>query len=118
MRSPSPDVVDDFLRGHSSIPDEGMFSTGTAFGDWRITAFVAKGGNGEVYRVQNRISGQAAALKVLVAASDPVKRERFLREARLLGQLRAVGTVPMWSSGVAGNPRVDEGLQDGGLHCG
>ena len=88
MRSPSPDVVDDFLRGHSSIPDEGTFSTGTAFGDWRITAFVAKGGNGEVYRVENRISGQAAALKVLVAASDVTKRERFLREVKLLERLK------------------------------
>ena len=99
MRSPSPDVVDDFLRGHSSIPDEGTFSTGTAFGDWRITAFVAKGGNGEVYRVQNRISGQAAALKVLVAASDPVKRERFLREVKLLERLKGSHFPRLFATG-------------------
>lgn len=99
MRSPSPDVVDDFLRGHSSIPDEGTFSTGTAFGDWRITAFVAKGGNGEVYRVQNRISGQAAALKVLVAASDPVKRERFLREVKLLERLKGPHFPRLFATG-------------------
>ena len=99
MRSPSPDVVDDFLRGHSSIPDEGTFSTGTAFGDWRITAFVAKGGNGEVYRVQNRISGQAAALKVLIAASDPVKRERFLREVKLLERLKGSHFPRLFATG-------------------
>ena len=99
MRSPSPDVVDDFLRGHSSIPDEGTFSTGTAFGDWRITAFVAKGGNGEVYRVQNRISGQAAALKVLIAASDPVKRERFLREVKLLERLKGPHFPRLFATG-------------------
>ena len=105
MRSPSPDVVDDFLRGHSSIPDEGTFSTGTAFGDWRITAFVAKGGNGEVYRVQNRISGQAAALKVLVAAPDPVKRERFLREVKLLERLKGPHFPRLFATGeVEGRP--------------
>ena len=105
MGNPSPDVVDDFLQSHSSIPDEGAFSTGTAFGDWRITAFVAKGGNGEVYRVENRISGQAAALKVLVAASDATKRERFLREARLLGRLKGSHFPRLFAAGeVDGNP--------------
>ena len=105
MRSPSPDVVDDFLRGHSSIPDEGTFSTGTAFGDWRITAFVAKGGNGEVYRVENRVSGQVGALKVLVEESDASKRERFLRESKLLGQLRGPHFPRLFASGeIEGHP--------------
>ena len=105
MGSIAPDVVDDFLRGHSSIPDEGAFSTGTAFGGWRITAFVAKGGNGEVYRVENRVSGQAGALKVLVATSDAAKRERFLREARLLGQLKGSHFPRLFASGeVEGRP--------------
>ena len=105
MGSFAPDVVDDFLRSHPSFPDEGAFSTGTAFGDWLITAFVARGGNGEVYRVENQISGQAAALKVLVAASDPVKRERFLREARLLGRLKGSHFPRLFAAGeVNGNP--------------
>ena len=99
MGSSSPDVVDDFLRDHSSIPDEGTFSTGAAFGDWRITAFVAKGGNGEVYRVENRVSGQVGALKVLVTASDASKRERFLREAKLLGQLKGPHFPRLFASG-------------------
>lgn len=99
MGSSSPDVVDDFLRGHSSIPDEGTFSTGIVFGDWRITAFVAKGGNGEVYRVENLVSGQVGALKVLVATSDTVKRERFLREARLLGEVKGAHFPRLFASG-------------------
>ena len=105
MGNPSPDVVDDFLQSHSSIPDDGTFPTDTVFGDWRITAFVAKGGNGEVYRVENRISGQAAALKVLVAASDATKRERFLREARLLRRLKGSCFPRLFAAGeVDGNP--------------
>ena len=105
MGSSSPDVVDDFLRGHSSIPDEGAFSTGTAFGDWLITAFVAKGGNGEVYRVENRVSGQVGALKVLVATSDAAKRERFLREAKLLGQLKGLHFPRLFAAGeIEGRP--------------
>lgn len=107
MGSLAPDVVDGFLRGHSSISDGGAFSTGTAFGDWRITAFVAKGGNGEVYRVENQISGQAAALKVLVAASDTIKRERFLREAKLLAQLKGPHFPRLFAAGeVEGHPYV------------
>ena len=105
MGSSSPDVVDDFLRGHSSIPDEGTFSTGTAFGDWLITAFVAKGGNGEVYRVANQVSGQVGALKVLVEESDASKRERFLRESKLLGQLRGPHFPRLFASGeIEGHP--------------
>lgn len=105
MGSSSPEVVDDFLRGHSSIPDEGTFSTGTAFGDWRITAFVAKGGNGEVYRVENLVSGQVGALKALVTASDTTKRERFLREARLLGRLKGPHFPRLFAAGeVEGRP--------------
>ena len=101
MSGLSSGAVDDFLRGHSQIPDGGTFQAGDALGDWRITAFVAKGGNGEVYRVENRVSGQVGALKVLVAASDAVKRERFLREAKLLGQLRGRHFPRWFASGEA-----------------
>lgn len=100
-----PGDVDDFLRGHSAIPDDGTFPAGAAFGDWRITAFVAKGGNGEVYRVENRISGESAALKVLAATSDATKRERFLREAELLGQLKGPCFPRLFATGeVEGHP--------------
>lgn len=100
-----PGDVDDFLRGHSVIPDDGMFPAGAAFGDWRITAFVAKGGNGEVYRVENRISGESAALKVLAATSDATKRERFLREATLLGRLKGPCFPRLFATGeVEGHP--------------
>ena len=105
MNSLSSDVVDDFLRGHSAIPDEGAFATGTVFGDWQIMAFVSKGGNGEVYRVENRISGQVAALKVLVAASDAAKHERFLREVKLLGRLNGPHFPRLFAAGeVEGHP--------------
>ena len=101
----APDVVDDFLRSHSSILEESAFPTGTAFGEWRITAFVAKGGNGEVYRVENQVSGEVGALKVLVAASDATKRERFLREARLLRRLKGPHFPRLFASGeIDGHP--------------
>ena len=105
MSSLSPDVVDGFLQRHSAIPDEGIFPTGTTFGNWRIAAFVAKGGNGEVYRVENQVSGQVGALKVLITTSDTAKRERFLREARLLGQLKGPHFPRLFASGeVEGHP--------------
>ncbi len=105
MGPSSPDAVDEFLQRHPVIPDDGVFPTGADFGGWRITAFVARGGNGEVYRAVNQVSGQVGALKVLVVASDVAKRERFLREARLLKRLDGPHFPRLFASGeVDGHP--------------
>ena len=105
MGPSSPDAVDEFLQRHPVIPDDGVFPTGADFGDWRITAFVARGGNGEVYRAVNQVSGQVGALKVLVVASDVAKRERFLREERLLKRLDGPHFPRLFASGeVDGHP--------------
>ena len=42
----------------------GAFPAGTVFGDWRITAFIAKGGTAEVYCAVHAVLGTAAAVKV------------------------------------------------------
>ncbi len=57
-----------------------------------VTAFLGRGGSGEVYRVERVETGQAAALKVLMPKADvtPESREtanrRFVREAEFLAQ--------------------------------
>lgn len=84
--------IEDFLAAHGRMPTGASVSDGEMFGDWRVAAFLGKGGCGEVYRVVNDALDVAAALKVYVprtgenASHDAAARARFLRETRFLVQ--------------------------------
>lgn len=81
-----------FLLGHDPILPAATFPVGTVFGRWRITAFLGKGGNGEVYRAESSQPGHPVALKVHipVAGRSPSQtttaRQRFEREAHILSK--------------------------------
>ena len=84
--------IDDFLSAHAPVESSPTFVAGDQFGDWRVTAFLGRGGSGEVYRVVHTTLGTAAALKVCVknperdAARDEAVCVRFRREAKLLAE--------------------------------
>ncbi len=84
--------IESFLSAHESMPTGASFADGGMFGDWRVTAFLGKGGSGEVYRVTHAILGMAAALKVYVprtgeySSRDAAARARFTREIGFLAQ--------------------------------
>ena len=84
--------IEDFLAAHGRMPTGASVSDGETFGGWRVTAFLGKGGCGEVYRVVNDALDVAAALKVYVprtgenASRDAAARVRFLRETSFLAQ--------------------------------
>ena len=82
------DEIEGILSAHKRMPTGASFQDGAMFGNWRVTAFLGKGGNGEVYRVVHVSLGMSAALKVLVR-NEPRARERFVREARLLSGLKS-----------------------------
>ena len=82
------DEIGGILSSHAQVPTGASFKDGETFGNWRVTAFIGKGGNGEVYRVVHVSLGTSAALKVLVR-DEPRARERFLREAKLLSELKS-----------------------------
>ena len=82
------DEIEGILSAHGQVPTGASFKDGETFGNWRVTAFIGKGGNGEVYRVVHVSLGTSAALKVLVR-DEPRARERFLREAKLLSELKS-----------------------------
>lgn len=69
-----------------------IFAPGDRVGDWTIETIVGFGGMGEVYRVRRERKGfsQIAALKTVVSV-DPVERDRFLEERRILSSLEHSG---------------------------
>ena len=85
-------AIADFLAAHKPVSTGESVVPGAVFGDWRVTAFLGRGGSGEVYRVVHTTLGTAAALKVCVknperdASRDEAVCARFRREAKLLAE--------------------------------
>lgn len=82
------DEIEGILSAHERMPTGASFQDGAVFGNWRVTAFIGKGGSGEVYRAVHVSLGTSAAVKVLVR-DEPRARERFVREAKLLSELKS-----------------------------
>ena len=105
MKSADLREVDLFLVNHAPIEVRELFHNGDSFDDWRITAFLGRGGSGEVYRVVNSRNAMAAALKVFVRkqngnnASDGVARKRFEKEMRFLSDVKYVSFPRFISQG-------------------
>ena len=97
--------------------NRGTFAAGTLFGDWRLTAFVAKGGTAEVYCAEHVVLGTSAAVKVLSEPLTDSRKARFLREAKLLAELKSPSFPSFHGYGEAnGRPYfVEELLEPGEL---
>jgi tetratricopeptide (TPR) repeat protein len=68
---------------------------------YRVDSFLAKGGMGAVYRILDTDFQRPLAVKVLQASlrGQVHREERFLREARLTGQLQHPGIPPVQEMG-------------------
>ena len=77
--------LDSYLAAHRPIPSEASFADGELLGEWRIVAFLGKGGSAEVYQVENVRTGALAAAKILMR-DDAVAKERFRREVAILAK--------------------------------
>ena len=103
------------LSGCALGDDRGTFTAGTAFGDWRITAFIAKGGTAEVYCAEHVVLGTAAAVKVLSEPLTDSRKARFRREAKLLAELKSPSFPAFHGYGEAnGRPYIAEELLEPG----
>ena len=91
--------VERFLSRHERVKTDGMYTSGELFDCWRITAFLGRGGSGEVYRVVNVVTGEAAALKT---ALTPEARhaERIAREANFLSENHCVFFPQFFCKGI------------------
>jgi len=80
-----------------------MLATGTRFGPYEILAPLGAGGMGEVYRARDTRLGREVAVKVLPEefASDPERRARFEKEARVLAALNHRNVVAIYDVGEA-----------------
>ena len=79
----------------ASLPD------GSEVGRWRIVAFVARGGSGEVYRAVETEGSRTAALKILHRTDDAAVA-RFAREVQVLSELRDRAFPVFFESGTFG----------------
>ncbi len=86
--------VDAFLAAHCRVDIPSSFAPGEMIGQWRVAAFLGRGGSGEVYRVVADALGSAAALKICArvpgrdASRDDMVLARFRREMKLLAENR------------------------------
>lgn len=82
------DTVAAMCAAHANVDCAGRFPAGTIFGEWRLTAFIGRGGNGEVYCAEHVRLGTPAAVKVLMREDERAKA-RFVREAKFLAGLKS-----------------------------
>lgn len=99
------------LKGVSVPMEDGTLPVGAVLGDWRLTAFLARGGTAEVYCAEHVVLGTSAAVKILAMKATAVRRERFIREARLLAELKSSAFPRFLAYGEAeGRPYLVEEL--------
>ena len=94
------DTIAAMCESHSPVTSDARFPVGAIVGDWRLTAFIGRGGSGEVYCAEHVQLGTSAAVKVLVR-NEARAKERFVREAKLLSQLRSASFPHFYSYGEA-----------------
>ena len=75
---------------------------GKQIGNYRVTAKIASGSYGTVYRAQHTILPRIVAIKVMHVTHLNSQRERdsFLKEARLLEKLKHPHILPVFDVGI------------------
>lgn len=110
------DALESFgLVGGDADDDEG-FAPGTEVGPFEILERIGAGGMGIVYRAVQQPIGRIVALKVVRPefATSPRQRQRFFREAEIVGQLDHPHIVPVFSAGeLDGAPYLAMGFVEG-----
>ena len=97
---PLSDSLASLCAAHGPVDPVARFPVGTIFGDWRLTAFIGRGGTGEVYCAEHVTLGTSAAVKVLVREEERAK-SRFTREAKLLSSLKSTAFPRFYAYGEA-----------------
>ena len=86
------------LHAHGPFERPPLLKEGDTIGDWKVLAFLGRGGSAEVYRADNAVTGMSGAVKVLYR-SDGRARARFRREARLVSELSGAAFPKFYGAG-------------------
>jgi serine/threonine-protein kinase len=93
----------------AQVPGEGRY-TGQVLAGYTLGEIVGRGGMGEVYRAENAVTGEVAAVKLLhpMVLSEPDQVKRFVREAEMAARVSSPYVARVLSSGLspAGLPYV------------
>ena len=82
------DTFDAWLAGRvSQEEDDRLLTDGTVLSEYRVVAFLGRGGCGEVYSARHEKLGSMVAVKIL-RKDTPSMRLRFEREAQILAKKR------------------------------
>jgi eukaryotic-like serine/threonine-protein kinase len=105
-------IGDDSLTPYVGPPpgaDETL-APGSRIGEYVVKARLAEGGHGAVYEAEHRVLGRRAAVKVMHRhlADSGEMVARFVREARIVNQIRHPGIVDIYDLGT---------LPDGQPYC-
>ena len=78
-----------------------MLASGTRLGPYEIVGLVGEGGMGQVFKARDTRLDRTVAIKMLPAelAADPLRRERFEREARNVSRLEHPNICPLYDVG-------------------
>src|SRR4029079_6941274 len=89
-------------RGGFARPITHMLAPGTRLRPYEIVALVGEGGMGQVFKARDTRLDRTVAIKMLPAslAADPMRRERFEREARNISRLEHPHICPLFDVGV------------------
>jgi serine/threonine-protein kinase len=101
----APAMASAVAAGPGELPPE--LPPGTRVGEYVLESRVGIGGMAEVYAAVHPVIGRRAAVKVLHASmgSIPMVRERFIREARAVNQIRHPNICDIFSFGTLDDGR-------------
>ena len=107
-----------FVLAAPDLAKDPLLAADTMLGPYRIVAFLARGGTGDVYRATDVRLRRDVALKVLTPEArgdgDPHRVERFVQEARLTASLDHPNIVRLYDVGLFdGRPYFVAELLDG-----
>ncbi len=93
------------LEGGTAV--DASFLLKTAYGQrYQARGSLGEGGMGEVRLSRDVVVGREVAIKTIRAELESVARERFLREARVQGQLEHPSVVPIYDLGLTEERRL------------
>lgn len=98
MSDRTAEEIERLLHAHGPFEKPPLLGAGDSIGDWKVRAFLGRGGSAEVYRAENRVTGMFGAVKVLFRSDDKV-RVRFKREAQLLSELSGASFPKFYGAG-------------------